>query len=284
MHLLKNRSLKSIQDIRIRFIGAGNMAASLIGGLIAKGLTAGQITASDPGKNQREYIEKQFQVQTYDDNNSHFGMPDIVLIAVKPQIMKAVLTDAQDTIQRTQPLIISVAAGITTSQIAQWLDAELPIVRTMPNTPALIGQGAIGMFANEAVETEQKRLTEQVMDAVGTSIWVKEEFKIDAVTALSGSGPAYFFMFMEYLQQAAEKLGLSEEDAALLTKKTAIGAALLAERSPESLSQLKDRVTSPNGTTAAALDSFAASKIEHTIEKAITAANERSITLSKEFD
>jgi len=122
------------------------------------------------------------------------------------------------------------------------------------------------------------------MDAVGTSIWVKDEYKIDTVTALSGSGPAYFFMFMEYLQQAAEKLGLSAEDAALLTKKTAIGAALLAERSPESLTQLKDRVTSPNGTTAAALDSFTKSNIEQTIEQAVTAANERSITLSKEFD
>ncbi|MCX7553485.1 pyrroline-5-carboxylate reductase [Marinicella sp. S1101] len=276
--------MKSIQDIRIRFIGAGNMAASLIGGLINKGLTASQITASDPGENQRQYIEKQFQVLTYGDNNSHFGMPDIVLIAVKPQIMKTVLADVKDTIQRTQPLVISVAAGITTEQITQWLGAELPVVRTMPNTPALIGQGAIGMYANAAVGTEQKQLTEQVMDAVGTSIWVKDEYKIDAVTALSGSGPAYFFMFMEYLQQAAEKLGLSAEDAALLTKKTAIGAALLAERSPESLTQLKDRVTSPNGTTAAALDSFAASKIDQTIEQAVHAANERSVTLSKEFD
>ncbi len=276
--------MKSIQDIRVRFIGAGNMAASLIGGLINKGLTASQISASDPGENQREYIEQQFQIQTYGDNNSHFGMPDIVLIAVKPQIMKQVLADVRDTIKTTQPLVISVAAGITTAQIATWLGAELPVVRTMPNTPALIGQGAIGMFANPAVGEEQKQLTEQVMDAVGTSIWVKDEYKIDAVTALSGSGPAYFFMFMEYLQQAAEKLGLSAEDAALLTKKTAIGAALLAERSPESLTQLKDRVTSPNGTTEAALNSFSNAKIEQTIEQAVKAANERSITLSKEFD
>lgn len=276
--------MKSIQDIRIRFVGAGNMAASLIGGLINKGITASQITASDPGQNQRDYIEKQFQILTYGDNNAHFGMPDIVIIAVKPQIMKQVLANVAGSIVRNKPLVISVAAGITTQQISGWLNAELPVVRTMPNTPALIGQGAIGMFANQAVNEEQKQMTEQVMDAVGTSIWVNDEAQIDAVTALSGSGPAYFYMFMEYLQQAAEKLGLNEADAALLTKKTAIGAALLAERSPESLSQLKDRVTSPNGTTAAALDSFSQDNIKQVIEHAIQAANDRSITLSKEFD
>ncbi len=276
--------MKTIQDIRIRFVGSGNMAASLMGGLISKGLTASQITASDPGKNQRAYIEQQFQILTYDNNNAHFGMPDIAIIAVKPQIMKQVLADVKDSIQRTQPLVISVAAGITTGQIESWLQSDLPVVRTMPNTPALIGQGAIGMYANQQVSAEQLRLTEQVMDAVGTSIWVKKESQIDAVTALSGSGPAYFFMFMEYLQQAAQKLGLSPADAALLAKKTATGAALLAERSPESLNTLKQRVTSPNGTTAAALDSFAANQIEQIIEQALQAANDRSIELSKEFD
>ncbi len=276
--------MKSIQDIRIRFVGSGNMAASLMGGLINKGITASQITASDPGKNQRAYIEEQFQILTYDDNNAHFGMPDIAIIAVKPQIMKQVLADVKDSIQRTQPLVISVAAGITTAQIGGWLQAELPVVRTMPNTPALIGQGAIGMYANQQVSAEQLRLTEQVMDAVGTSIWVSKEAQIDAVTALSGSGPAYFFMFMEYLQQAAQKLGLDAADAALLAKKTATGAALLAERSPESLNTLKQRVTSPNGTTAAALDSFAANHIEQVIEDALLAAKNRSEELSREFD
>ncbi|TDR18472.1 pyrroline-5-carboxylate reductase [Marinicella litoralis] len=276
--------MKSIQDIRIRFVGAGNMAASLMGGLINKGMTASQMTASDPGQNQRDYIERQFQILTFGDNNAHFGMPDIVIIAVKPQIMKQVLQDVASSIRRTHPLVISVAAGITTDQMAQWLGLDLPIVRAMPNTPALIGQGAIGMFANQLVTKEQLLMTEQVMDAVGTSIWVTEEGNIDAVTALSGSGPAYFFMFMQYLQQAGQKLGLSETNAALLAKKTAIGSALLAERSPESLQQLKDRVTSPNGTTAAALESFTENNIEQVIEQALNAANDRSIALSKEFD
>lgn len=276
--------MRSIYDIRIRFVGAGNMAASLIGGLIAKGITASQITASDPGQNQRDHIEAQFQIQTYGDNNIHFGMPDIVILAVKPQIMKQVLADVKNSIENTNPLVISVAAGITTAQIERWLNPGMAVVRTMPNTPALIGQGAIGLFANANVSAEQQQLTEQIMGAVGTAIWVSQEVNIDAVTALSGSGPAYFFMFMEHMQQAAEKLGLTPENAALLTKKTAVGAALLAERSPESLKTLRERVTSPNGTTAAALDSFKANAIDDVIQQAIQAANDRSVTLSQEFD
>lgn len=276
--------MKNIQDLRIRFVGAGNMAASLIGGLIAKGLTASQITASDPGANQRAHIETQFQVQTYGDNNAHFGMPDVVVVAVKPQIMKQVLADVKSNIAAVNPLIISVAAGITTEQMARWTDPSHAIVRAMPNTPALIGQGAIGMFANDHVTDEQRQQTEQIMGAVGTALWVDEEQHIDAVTALSGSGPAYFFMFMEHLQAAAQKVGLTSEQAALLTKKTAVGAALLAERSPESLATLKDRVTSPNGTTYAALQSFKAQGVDQVIDQAVLAAFERSIELSREFD
>ncbi len=276
--------MKTIKDVRIRFIGAGNMAASIMGGLINKGMGASQITASDPGPDQRAYIEKQFNIQSFSENNAHFGMPDMVIIAVKPQIMKQVLQDVAVSIRSAYPLLISVVAGITSQQINQWLQADLPVVRTMPNTPALIGQGAIGMYANTFVSAEQLTLTEQVMAALGTSIWVDEESQIDAVTALSGSGPAYFFMFMEYLQQAAQKLGLSAADATLLAKKTAMGAAMLADNSTESLQRLKDRVTSPNGTTAAALESFDASNIQQVIELALIAAHERSVELSKEFD
>lgn len=276
--------MKTIQDIRIRFIGAGNMAASLMGGLLNKGLTASQITASDPGKNQRDYIESQFHIQTFDANDAHFGIPDIAVIAVKPQLMKTVLQDVKPCLERTQPLVISVAAGITTEQISRWLDMQVAVVRTMPNTPALIGQGAIGMYANQLVSAEQIQQTEQIMDAVGTSLWVENEAQIDTVTALSGSGPAYFFMFMEYLQEAAEQLGLEPADAALLTRKTAIGAALLAERSPETLATLKQRVTSPNGTTAAALACFDQLHIDQVIKQAITAAHDRSKELSQEFD
>lgn len=260
------------------------MAASLIGGLLNKGLTASQISASDPGEDQRNYIRDKFRIMIHAGNNAHFGMPDIVILAVKPQVMKTVLADVRDSILTNDPLVISVAAGITTTQIERWLSSDLSVVRTMPNTPALIGQGAIGMFANQQVTDHQKRMAEQIMDAVGTSLWLEQEGQVDAVTALSGSGPAYFFMFMEHLQAAAESLGLSAEDAALLTKKTAVGAALLAERSDESLAILRQRVTSPNGTTAAALDVFEADHIEQIICRAVKAANQRSVTLSEEFD
>lgn len=276
--------MNSTRDLRIRFVGAGNMAASLIGGLLNKGLTASQISASDPGEEQRDYIRDKFRIMVHADNNAHFGMPDIVVLAVKPQVMKTVLADVKDSILTNDPLVISVAAGITTAQIERWLTPTLSVVRTMPNTPALIGQGAIGMFANGQVDQRQKRMTEQIMDAVGTAVWLDEETQVDAVTALSGSGPAYFFMFMEHLQAAAESLGLSARDAALLTKKTAVGAALLAERSDESLATLRERVTSPNGTTAAALEAFAQQHIDAIISQALQAANERSVTLSREFD
>ncbi len=279
-----NQSGPSFRDLRMRFIGAGNMASSLIGGLIRKGLTASQISASDPEANQRAWIEREFQVRTHSDNSAHFGAPDVIVLAVKPQVMRPVLQAAGAVIANADALIMSVAAGITTEQIQRWIGAPLPVVRTMPNTPALIGQGAIGMFANARVDARQRFLSEQIMDAVGTAIWVDDESDIDAVTAVSGSGPAYFFLLMECLQAAAESLGLNSEEAALLVKKTATGAALLAERSPESLAQLRARVTSPNGTTERALNCFAEDHFDAIIARAVQAARARSVELSAEFN
>jgi pyrroline-5-carboxylate reductase len=153
----------------------------------------------------------------------------------------------------------------------------------MPNTPALIGEGATGMFANKHVNKAQKHLTESIMDSVGISHWVDEEFKIDVVTALSGSGPAYFFLFMEYMQKTAIELGLKPEVAAKLTEQTALGSAILAQRSSDDITQLRQKVTSPNGTTEAALNSFNHNNLEETIKQALHAANERSVQLSKDF-
>jgi len=277
--------VKSKEELRIRFVGAGNMASSLIGGLLSCGFNSTQISASEPDAAQRAYVDGEFKIQVFADNNSNFGYPDIVVLAVKPQVMKTVLADVGAKITATGPLIISVAAGITIQQMSAWIGGgDHAIVRTMPNTPALIGQGAIGMFANAHVSAEQKSQTEDIMSAVGTALWVEQESLIDSVTALSGSGPAYFFAFMEALQSAAEELGLSAEQAAMLTQKTASGAALLAERSPESLATLRQRVTSPNGTTAAALDSFSHDHLNQTVKRALDAAHNRSIELSKEFD
>ncbi len=275
--------MKKLNQLKVRFLGAGNMATSLIGGLINRGFLPSQITASDPGGHQRQIVTEKFGVQTFDDNNAHFGVPDVVILAVKPQIMKKVACDIAASIVETGALVISIAAGIKIEHLQQWIAKDAAIVRTMPNTPALIGEGATGMFANKYVTDRQKHLTEGIMDSVGISHWVDEEFKIDVVTALSGSGPAYFFLFMEYMQKTAIELGLKPEVAAKLTEQTALGSAILAQRSHDDITLLREKVTSPNGTTEAALNSFMQDNLEKTIKHALKAANERSVQLSKEF-
>lgn len=275
--------MKNLTDLKVRFVGAGNMATSLIGGLIHRGFMPSQIRASDPGGHQRQQVTEKFGVQTYDDNNAHFGKPDVVIFAVKPQIMKSVVKDVAHSVIQSNALVISIAAGIKVEHLQQWISNDVSIVRTMPNTPALIGQGATGLYANQWVSSEQKYLTECIMDSVGICHWVDQEFKIDVVTALSGSGPAYFFLFMEYMQKAAVELGLSAEVAAKLTEQTALGSAILAQRSTDDIAQLRDKVTSPNGTTEAALKAFNEGEFEAIIKKAINAANHRSIELSHDF-
>ncbi len=275
--------MKKIEDLKVRFVGAGNMAASLIGGLIKRGFLPSQISASDPGHHQRQILTEKYGVHTYQGNNEHFGIPDVVILAVKPQIMKQVALDIANSVVETNALVISIAAGIKVEHLERWLSTETAIVRTMPNTPALIGEGATGLFANNNVTKQQKHLTEGIMDSVGISHWVDEEFKIDVVTALSGSGPAYFFLFMEYMQKTAVELGLKPDVAAKLVEQTALGSAILAQRSSDDISVLREKVTSPNGTTEAALKSFEGNGLEEIIKQALNAANERSIQLSKDF-
>ncbi len=275
--------MKKLTDLKVRFVGAGNMATSLIGGLINRGFMPSQIRASDPGGHQRQAVTERFGVQTFDDNNAHFGIPDVVVFAVKPQIMKKVTLDVANSIAETGALVISIAAGIKVKHLESWLSDDTAIVRTMPNTPALIGEGATGLYANQNVNKTQRRLTESIMDSVGISHWVDKEFKIDVVTALSGSGPAYFFLFMEYMQKTAIELGLSPEVAAKLTEQTALGSAILAQRSPDDIKVLREKVTSPKGTTEAALKSFNNNDLERTIKQAINAANDRSKQLSDDF-
>lgn len=275
--------MKKLTDLKVRFIGAGNMATSLIGGLINRGFLPSQISASDPGGHQRQMVTEKFGVHTYDENNAHFGIPDVVIFAVKPQIMKKVAFDVANSISATGALVISIAAGIKIEHLEKWLSKDTAIVRTMPNTPALIGEGATGLYANSNVTKDQMHLTEGIMDSVGISHWVDEEFKIDVVTALSGSGPAYFFLFMEYMQKTAIELGLSPEVAAKLTEQTALGSAILAQRSSDDITVLREKVTSPKGTTEAALNSFNNNDIEETIRLALKAANDRSKQLSEDF-
>lgn len=265
------------------FIGAGNMAKSLIGGLIASGYSKQHIMATDPTAEQRNQITETFGIECLADNNSAIERADIVILAVKPQILQRVCKSIQTSVQNRQPLILSVAAGIRSGDIDRWLGNHQAIVRTMPNTPALIQSGATGLYANANVTSEQKEQAEHIMRAAGLTIWVDEEQKIDAVTALSGSGPAYYFLFMEAMENAAQEMGLDAKTAHLLTMQTAFGAAKMVLESREDCATLRQNVTSPNGTTEQAINTFETEGLRDTVAKAMQAANRRAKELANEL-
>ncbi|MCI0917868.1 pyrroline-5-carboxylate reductase [Pseudomonas stutzeri] len=269
---------------RIAFIGGGNMAASLIGGLRAQGLPASAICASDPGTDRRTELHDAHGIDTFADNAQAVAGADVVVLAVKPQVMQTVCRDLAPHLQANQ-LIVSIAAGITCASLQQWLGADTPraIVRCMPNTPALLRQGVSGLFANAAVSDEQKRQAEQLLSAVGLALWLDREELIDAVTAVSGSGPAYFFLLIEAMTAAGEQLGLPRDTAAELTLHTALGAARMACESDVEAAELRRRVTSPNGTTEAAIKAFQAGGLEALVQQAMDAAARRSAELAEQL-
>lgn len=267
----------------ICFIGAGNMAKSLIGGLIASGYSKEHIIATDPTEAQRNTITETFGIHCLEDNNAAIEQSDIIVLAVKPQILETVCQNIQASIQAKKPLVISVAAGIRSEDINRWLGGNNAIVRTMPNTPALIQSGATGLFANGQVSDEQKNQAEHIMRAAGLTIWVEQETQLDAVTALSGSGPAYYFLFMEAMEEAAQKLGLDAQTAHLLTMQTALGAAKMVLESRDDCATLRKNVTSPNGTTEQAINTFETEGIRDMVEKAMQAANNRAEELANEL-
>jgi pyrroline-5-carboxylate reductase len=272
-----------MQNVTIGFIGAGNMATSLVGGLIADGFNAGKIIMSDVDGEKLEMLAERFGVQTTVNNEKVAEDADIVVLAIKPQSMRTVCEQIAPKVQAGKPLVISVAAGINTATLEQWLGQGLPVVRTMPNTPALVGTGATALFATKSVSAEQGNQAESIMRAVGLTVWVEDESRIDAVTALSGSGPAYFFYVMEAMQDAAEALGLSAETARLLTLQTALGAAKLAMESDENLNALRHRVTSPGGTTEQAIKVLDEHQLANLFKEAMQAAKTRSEALSAEM-
>ena len=266
---------------RIAFIGAGNMAASLIGGLRAQGVDATQIRASDPGADTRARVHAEHGIQTFEHNADAVEGADVVVIAVKPQAMKAVCEALKPALKPEQ-LVVSIAAGITCASMAHWLGAQ-PLVRCMPNTPALLRQGVSGLYATEQVTPAQRAEAEQLLSAVGIALWVDSEAQLDAVTAVSGSGPAYFFLLIEAMTAAGEKLGLSRETASRLTLQTALGAAHMAVNSDVDAAELRRRVTSPNGTTEAAIKSFQAGGFEALVEHALGAAAHRSAEMAEQL-
>lgn len=266
---------------RIAFIGAGNMAASLIGGLRAKGLDAAQIRASDPGEETRARVKAEHGIEVFADNAQAIQGVDVVVLAVKPQAMKAVCEAIRPSLKPNQ-LVVSIAAGITCASMNNWLGAQ-PIVRCMPNTPALVRQGVSGLYATAEVSAEQRQQAQELLSAVGIALWLDEEQQLDAVTAVSGSGPAYFFLLIEAMTAAGVKLGLPPEIAAQLTVQTALGAAHMAASSDVDAAELRRRVTSPAGTTEAAIKSFQAGGFEALVEKALGAAAHRSAEMAEQL-
>ena len=273
-----------MNDPRIAFIGGGNMAASLIGGLRAQGIAADSIRVSDPGEAQRAKLAAEHGVATFADNTAALAGADVVVLAVKPQVMQAVCRDLAATLQPDQ-LIVSIAAGISCASLQNWLGSETPraIVRCMPNTPALLRQGVSGLYANAQVNQPQKARAERLLSAVGLALWLDEEQLIDAVTAVSGSGPAYFFLLIEAMTAAGERLGLPRETAAQLTLQAALGAARMACESDVDAAELRRRVTSPNGTTEAAIKAFQAGGFETLVQQALDAAAHRSAELAEQL-
>ena len=263
---------------RITFIGGGNMAASLIGGMRAQGIAADAIAVSDPNASQRENLHAQHGVRVFSDNAAAVEGADIVLLAVKPQMMEQVCRDLAPSLGQ-RPLIISIAAGITCANLQQWL-GELPTVRCMPNTPALLRQGISGLYASTEVSEEQRAQASRVLESVGAVVWLDNEQQINAVTAVSGSGPAYFFLMIEAMTTAGKQLGLPREVAAQLTLQTALGAARMACESGVDAAELRRQVTSPNGTTAAAIAAFEDGGFRDLVATALKAASDRSVELA----
>ncbi|NNH78120.1 pyrroline-5-carboxylate reductase [Acinetobacter sp. ANC 5380] len=266
-------------NCNICFIGGGNMAQALIGGLISRGLPATRITVSDPVEKVRLLLEEK-DVHVTDDNIAAIRDADIVLFAVKPQVLASVLKPLKGLFEGK--LVMSIVAGAEIATIANLLDTDR-VVRVMPNTPALVQTGAHGLYATDAVDAKDRELASQVLAATGLTLWVNSEAQIDAVTAVSGSGPAYFFYMMESMIRAGKNLGLDEKVATALTLQTALGAAQMAITSANTPAELRKNVTSPNGTTQAALEVFDRAQISQNIQAALAAAQKRSQELAQEL-
>ena len=272
-----------MSDFSIAFIGAGNMAASILGGLSAGGHPAQSIRAADISPQSLERLTRVAPVTTGADNAAAAAGADVIILAVKPQVMADVCASIAPVVTAGSPLVLSIAAGIPIASYQHWLGAAAAIVRCMPNTPSLLGCGASGLFASPEVSAQQRERAQAIMDAVGSSVWVESEEQLHAVTAVSGSGPAYFFMFMENMVDAGERLGLDRATAAALVQQTCLGAARMAGESGVPLEELRRRVTSPGGTTERAVASFEAQALREITGNALDACYARSRELSDEL-
>jgi pyrroline-5-carboxylate reductase len=273
-----------MKNSTIAVIGCGNMGASLIGGLIADGFNPAKIWATGTNDAKLAVLQKQFGINVTADNNKAAAAATVIILSVKPQKMAHVCQEIADTVQQHKPLVLSVATGVRANTMEHWLGSNTAIVRCMPNTPALIGCGASGLYANKHTTSAQRNTAESIMRAVGIVVWLDEEKLIDSVTALSGSGPAYFFLFMELMQEVGEKMGLSPDTSRLLTLQTGFGATRMALESSEQLATLRQKVTSPNGTTEQALKAFEKNNLRKIVSEALEAAHNRAGELADLMD
>ncbi|MEO5811824.1 MAG: pyrroline-5-carboxylate reductase [Rhodanobacter sp.] len=269
---------------QIAFIGGGNMARSLIGGLLKTGVAATSMSVAEPLAEARQALGRDFGVTSYADSQLAVAEADVVVLAVKPQIMPTLRASLHDILQRKRPLLISIAAGVRLRQLEQWFGSGMAIVRCMPNTPALIGAGATALCANDRVGPAQKAQAQHILDAAGITRWVDDEGLMDTVTALSGSGPAYFFALVEHLVAAAVAQGLPRDIARALAAQTCLGAGRMLTESGDDPGVLRQRVTSPHGTTQAALESFSADDLARIVARAVAAATHRGEEMSADLD
>ncbi len=259
------------------------MGGSIIGGLTKSGYPTSDIIAIEPDIQKGENIKNKYGIDAYPENHQAIGTSDVLVLAVKPQVLIDTLNSIKSFVS-DNCLIVSIAAGITCHSIENILSKNSAVIRVMPNTPSLINLGASGLYANNQVSDEQKNIAEKIMNSVGISVWVEKEELIDVVTAISGSGPAYYFLFMEIFLKTAEKMGLEPDIAKLLVHQTALGAANMANASDNTIEQLRKNVTSPGGTTEAAINSMLDDNIEKTLSHALQQAVIRSKELAKISD
>ena len=271
-------------DHTVAFIGGGNMARSLIGGLVARGTAAGAIRVAEPVEVLRTGLASDFGVVTTDDNAQAARGAGLWVLAVKPQVLRAVCEALAPIAQAERPMVVSIAAGITVGQLQRWLGGGVAVVRTMPNTPALLGAGVTGLFASPEVPADGRARAQGLLEACGRTVWIDDEAQMDAVTAASGSGPAYIFLLAEAMEAAAIAEGLPADAAAALVRQTVLGAARMLTESGEDPAELRRRVTSPGGTTQAAVETFEAGGLRALVAAAIHNATVRGRELSAAND
>lgn len=268
---------------QVTFIGAGNMASAIFGGMIDGGYPSDAITATARGNDRLVALHDRYGIHTTTDNDAAVANADVVVLAVKPQIMRSVCEAMRDAVQARKPLIVSVAAGLTAETLDDWLGGGLAVIRCMPNTPSLVGAGASGLYANARVSDDQRSLATTLLEAVGLVEWVDDEVLLEAVTAVSGSGPAYFFLVFEALEDAGKRLGLPARSARRLALQTAFGAAKMAQQSEFDPAQLRRNVMSPGGTTERAVQSLEDGGLRQLFENATDACALRAREMSEEL-